>query len=69
MVTAEIANCRSRSWTIWRSPQMHHIDLGYLPKDLWTDRLPSSLRDRAPHVEERGEQGEYWVCDGEVWGD
>jgi len=46
-----------------------HIDLGYLPKDLWTERLPKSLRDRAPHVEDRGEKGEYWVCDGETWGD
>src|SRR5262245_60184864 len=46
-----------------------HIDLGYLPKDLWTERLPASLRDRAPHVEDRGEKGEYWVCDGETWSD
>jgi hypothetical protein len=46
-----------------------HIDLGYLPKDLWTERLPKSLRDRAPHVEDRGEKGEYWVCDGETWAD
>jgi len=46
-----------------------HIDLGYLPKDLWTERLPKSLRDRAPHVEDRGEKGEYWVCDGETWSD
>jgi uncharacterized protein len=46
-----------------------HIDLGYLPKDLWTERLPKSLRDRAPHVEDRGEKGEFWVCDGETWGD
>jgi uncharacterized protein len=46
-----------------------HIDLGYLPKDLWTERLPKSLRNRAPHVEDRGEKGEFWVCDGETWGD
>lgn len=46
-----------------------HIDLGYLPRDLWTERLPKSLRDRAPHVEDRGEKGEYWVCDGETWSD
>jgi predicted TIM-barrel fold metal-dependent hydrolase len=46
-----------------------HIDLGYLPKDLWTERLPKSLRDRAPHVEDRGEKGEFWVCDGETWGE
>ena len=46
-----------------------HIDLGYLPKDLWTERLPKSLRDRGPHVEDRGDKGEFWVCDGETWGD
>ena len=28
-----------------------------------------SLAERAPHVEDRGEKGEYWVCDGETWGD
>ena len=44
-----------------------HIDLGYLPRELWTERLPPNLRDRAPHVEDRGEKGEYWVCDGETW--
>jgi len=31
-----------------------HIDLGYLPRDLWTERLPRALRERAPHVEDRG---------------
>lgn len=46
-----------------------HIDLGFLPKDLWTARIPRSLRDRAPHVEERGESGDYWVCEGQTWGD
>jgi predicted TIM-barrel fold metal-dependent hydrolase len=46
-----------------------HIDLGYLPPDLWTSRLPASLRDRAPHIEDRDEAGEFWVCDGEEWGE
>lgn len=46
-----------------------HIDLGYLPQDLWTDGLPKSLRDRAPHVEDKGDEGEFWFCDGENWGD
>src|ERR1044072_9632520 len=46
-----------------------HIDSGHLPRDLWTERVPKSLRDRAPHVEDRGEKGEFWVCDGETWGD
>jgi predicted TIM-barrel fold metal-dependent hydrolase len=46
-----------------------HIDLGYLPKDMWTERLAAALKDRAPHVEDRGELGDYWVCDGQPWGD
>ena len=37
-----------------------HLDLQYLPTDLWTKRLPQSLRDRAPHVENRN--------GGSVWG-
>ena len=30
-----------------------HLDLGQLPADLWTARLPSALHERAPHIEER----------------
>jgi uncharacterized protein len=44
-----------------------HMDLGQLPADLWTTRLPASLRDRAPHIGERDGQA-VWVCDGKVWG-
>jgi uncharacterized protein len=44
-----------------------HMDLGQLPADLWTTRLPPELRDRAPVVEERDGQA-VWVCDGKVWG-
>lgn len=44
-----------------------HMDLSQLPADLWTTRLPASLLDRAPHVEERNGQP-VWVCDGKVWG-
>src|SRR6185436_1968411 len=38
-----------------------HMDLSQLPADLWTTRLPASLLDRAPHVEERDGQA-MWVC-------
>jgi len=31
-----------------------HLDLQYLPPDLWTARLPASLRARAPRVEDVG---------------
>lgn len=44
-----------------------HLDLQYLPPDLWTARLPKSLRDRAPHVEGR-DGSAAWVCDGGTWG-
>ncbi len=44
-----------------------HLDLQYLPTDLWTARLPASLRERAPRVEHR-DAGSVWTCEGEVWG-
>src|SRR5882762_9829907 len=44
-----------------------HMDLGQLPADLWTSRLPAALRDRAPRIEER-DGAAVWVCDGKVWG-
>src|SRR5947207_1182235 len=43
------------------------MDLGQLPADLWTERLPAALRDRAPHIEERDGQA-VWICDGKTWG-
>ena len=46
-----------------------HIDLGYLPRDLWTSRVPEALRERAPHVVANGDGDEFWVCDGATWGD
>jgi predicted TIM-barrel fold metal-dependent hydrolase len=45
-----------------------HMDLGFLPRDLWTERLPKKFRERAPHVVER-DGGDFWVCDDQVWGD
>jgi predicted TIM-barrel fold metal-dependent hydrolase len=44
-----------------------HLDLQYLPADLWTSRLPQSLRERAPHVEQRDGRS-VWVCENDVWG-
>jgi uncharacterized protein len=44
-----------------------HMDLAQLPADLWETRLPSSLSDRAPHIEKREGQS-VWVCDGRLWG-
>jgi predicted TIM-barrel fold metal-dependent hydrolase len=44
-----------------------HLDLQYLPADLWTARLPRSFSHRAPHVEHR-DGGAVWMCDGGLWG-
>ena len=44
-----------------------HLDLSYLPKDVWTKRLPKKFAERAPHVEER--DGRWsWISEGRVWG-
>ena len=44
-----------------------HIDLRWMPRDLWETRLPEHLRERGPRVQET-ENGASWVCDGNVWG-
>jgi uncharacterized protein len=44
-----------------------HLDLGQLPPDLWKERLPAALRDRAPCIGERDGLA-VWMCDGKVWG-
>src|SRR3989442_12231668 len=43
-----------------------HIDLQWLPKDLWQKRVPASWRARAPKVVETPE-GPYWVCGDDRW--
>jgi len=43
-----------------------HIDLRWLPKDLWTARLPAKLRERGPRVIEN-EQGAYWTWEGQTF--
>lgn len=45
-----------------------HIDLGYLPKELWSERLPTTLRERGPHVVETQTGSSAWVCEGQNWG-
>jgi uncharacterized protein len=44
-----------------------HIDLRWLPRDTFTDRLPSNLKDRGPRVEDT-DGGPYWMCDGKRMG-
>jgi predicted TIM-barrel fold metal-dependent hydrolase len=43
-----------------------HIDLQWLPKDLWQTRVPSAWRDRAPRVVDTPD-GPYWVCGDTRW--
>jgi uncharacterized protein len=43
-----------------------HIDLRWLPKNLWTERLPSNLRERGPRVVEN-ENGSYWTWEGQTF--
>jgi uncharacterized protein len=44
-----------------------HIDLRWLPKELFTERLPARLRKRGPRVEET-ENGAYWTWEDQTWG-
>src|SRR3989442_11414941 len=44
-----------------------HIDMQWLPKDLWHKRVPSAWRERAPQVVETAD-GPYWVCGDDRWG-
>jgi predicted TIM-barrel fold metal-dependent hydrolase len=43
-----------------------HIDLQWLPRDLWERRVPPEWRERAPRVVDTPE-GPYWVCGGDRW--
>ena len=43
-----------------------HIDLRWLPKDLWTQRLPARLRESGPCVVEN-DKGAYWTWEGQTF--
>lgn len=44
-----------------------HVDLKFLPLDLWQKRVPAAYRTRAPRIEERPE-GRRWMVDGTPFG-
>ena len=44
-----------------------HMDMAYVPRDLWQSRVPAAVRDGAPKVEETP-SGPLWVREGERWG-
>jgi predicted TIM-barrel fold metal-dependent hydrolase len=43
-----------------------HIDLRWLPKDLWTERLPAKLRERGPKVVDN-DKGAFWTWEGQTF--
>jgi predicted TIM-barrel fold metal-dependent hydrolase len=43
-----------------------HIDMPWLPQDLWQKRVPAAWRERAPRVVDTPE-GPYWVCGEARW--
>ncbi len=45
-----------------------HIDLGYLPKDLWTSRASAGMAQNVPHVVDRDGR-DVWVCGDAIWGE
>ncbi len=45
-----------------------HIDLPYLPADLWTSRLPAGLAELGPHVVEVADGSSEWRCGDASWG-
>lgn len=43
-----------------------HIDMQWLPRDLWQERVPAQWRGRAPRVVETAD-GPCWVCGDDRW--
>jgi predicted TIM-barrel fold metal-dependent hydrolase len=43
-----------------------HIDMQWLPRDLWQTRVPAAWRERAPRVVDTPE-GPAWVCGEDRW--
>src|SRR2546422_11378895 len=43
-----------------------HIDMPWLPKDLWQKRGPAPWRERAPRVVDTAD-GPYWACGDDRW--
>ena len=43
-----------------------HIDMPWLPRDLWQKRVPPQWRERAPRVVDTAD-GPYWVCGEDRW--
>ena len=44
-----------------------HIDMPWLPKDLWQQRVPAQWRERAPQSRGHARTGPYWICGDDRW--
>ena len=40
-----------------------HMDLVYMPPEMFVENAPSALRDKMPRVEDT-EEGPYWMLEG-----
>src|SRR5437660_1241312 len=45
-----------------------HMDLNWLPRDLWQQRVPARFKDRAPKVVDTEAAGPRWIYEGDDWG-
>src|SRR5438132_9976493 len=43
-----------------------HIDMAWLPRDLWQQRVPIQWRERVPRVVDTAD-GPYWHCGEDRW--
>ena len=43
-----------------------HVDLRFLPADLWQKRVPAKFRERAPRIVDTPD-GQIWVADGQTF--
>ena len=53
------------SWRFFSADD--HVDLQYLPGDMWVKRVPQKYRDRVPRLIET-EEGWHWEADGKLFG-
>ena len=53
------------SWKLFSADD--HVDLQYLPGDMWVKRVPQKYRDRVPRLIER-KDGWHFEADGKLFG-
>jgi hypothetical protein len=53
------------SWKLFSADD--HVDLQYLPGDMWVKRVPQKYRDRVPRLIET-KDGWHFEADGKIFG-